>query len=140
MYLSRWSKGKKMFEKLTTKIKTRLKTYSNIVFVVVSLLMLISLSRNIVKAREAKERLKEKEGYIEKIRKENEDLDQRVTTFKSEEFIEKQLRDKLGLAKEGETIIVLPDEETIKKFAFNDEKEEEILPDPNWKKWFKLFY
>ena len=129
-----------MFEKLTTKIKTRLKTYSNIVFVVVSLLMLISLSRNIVKAREAKERLKEKEGYIEKIRKENEDLDQRVTTFKSEEFIEKQLRDKLGLAKEGETIIVLPDEETIKKFAFNDEKEEEILPDPNWKKWFKLFY
>jgi len=110
-----------MFEKLTTKIKAKLKTYSNIVFIVISLLMLASLSRNIIKVREAKERLKEKEEYIEKIKGENEE-------------------DKLGLAKEGETIIVLPDEETIRKFAPSDEKEEEILPDPNWKKWLKLFF
>lgn len=102
--------------------------------------MLVSLTRNIVKVREAKERLKEKEEYIEKTRKENEELGQRVDIFKSEEFIEKQLRDKLGLAKEGEIIIVLPDEETISKFAPSDEKEEEILPDPNWKKWLKLFF
>ncbi|RLC32956.1 hypothetical protein DRH13_00545 [Candidatus Woesebacteria bacterium] len=129
-----------MLENITTNIKARLKTYSNIVFMVVSLLMLVSLARNIVKVREAKERLKEKEEYIEKIRGENEELSQRVATFKSEEFIEKQLRDKLGLAKEGETIIVLPDEETISKFAPSDEKEEEILPDPNWKKWLKLFF
>jgi cell division protein FtsB len=129
-----------MFEKLTTKIKARLKTYSNIVFIVISLLMLASLSRNIIKVREAKERLKEKEENIEKIKGENEELNQRADVFKSEEFIEKQLRDKLGLAKEGETIIVLPDEETIRKFAPSDEKEEEILPDHNWKKWFKLFF
>ena len=129
-----------MFEKLTIKIKARLKTYSNIIFIVVSLLMLVSLTRNIMKVREAKERLKEKEEYIEKIREGNEELRQKVATFKSEEFIEKQLRDKLGLAKEGETIVVLPDEETIRKFAPSDEKEEEILPDPNWKKWLKLFY
>ncbi len=102
--------------------------------------MLVSLIRNIAKVQEAKERLKEKEAYIEEIRKENEKLSQRVEIFKSEEFVEGQLRDKLGLAKEGETIIVLPDEETIKKLAPRDEKEEEILPDPNWKKWFKLFF
>ena len=129
-----------MFEKLTIKIKARLKTYSNIIFIVVSLFMLVSLTRNIMKVREAKERLKEKEEYIEKIREGNKELRQKVATFKSEEFIEKQLRDKLGLAKEGETIVVLPDEETIRKFAPSDEKEEEILPDPNWKKWLKLFY
>lgn len=129
-----------MFEKLTTKIKTGLKTYLNIVYVGISLLMLVSLTRNIMKVREAKERLKEKEDYIEKIREENDELSQRVEIFKSEEFVESQLRDKLGLAKEGETIIVLPDEETIKKFGPSDEKEEEILPDPNWKKWFKLFF
>ena len=33
----------------------------------------------------------------------------------SDEFIEKQLRDKLGLAKKGEIILILPDEETLKK-------------------------
>jgi cell division protein FtsB len=129
-----------MLEKLTTKIKARLKTYSNLVLLAISLLMLVSLTRNIIKVREAKERLKEKEAYIEKIKGENEELSQKAKIFKSEEFIEKQLRDKLGLAKEGETIVVLPDEEIIKKFAPSDEKEEEILPDPNWKKWFKLFF
>lgn len=129
-----------MFEKIIVRVKTRLKTYSNIVFIAISLLMLVSLVRNIVKVKEAKDRLKEKEGYIEKIRKENEELSKRVDTFKSEEFIEKQLRDKLGLAKEGEIIIILPDKETIAKFAPNDEKEEEILPDPNWKKWLNLFF
>lgn len=129
-----------MFEKIITKIKVRLKAYSNIVFIAVSLLMLVSLTRNIVKVREAKDRLKEKEKYIEKTREENEELSRRVDTFKSEEYIEKQLRDKLGLAKEGEIIIVLPDEETISKFAPSDEKEEEILPDPNWKKWLNLFF
>jgi cell division protein FtsB len=129
-----------MFEKIIARVKTRLKAYSNIVFIAISLLMLVSLVRNIVKVKEAKDRLKEKEGYIEKIRKENEELSQRVDTFKSEEFIEKQLRDKLGLAKEGEIIIILPDKETITKFAPNDEKEEEILPDPNWKKWLNLFF
>ncbi len=134
------SKYTKMLEKITAKIKARLKAYSNIVFVIVFLLMITSLVRNIVRVREAKERLVEKEEYIEEIRMENEELSQRVDTIKSEEFIEKQLRNKLGLAKEGETIIVLPDEETISKFAPSDEKEEEILPDPNWKKWFKLFF
>ena len=129
-----------MIDKLITKIKAEHKTYLNIVYVIISLLMLASLARNIIKVREAKERLKAKESNIEKIRLENEELSHKVDTFKSDEFVEKQLRDKLGLAKEGEMIVVLPDEETIKKFAPNDEKEEEILPDPNWKKWFKLFF
>ena len=129
-----------MFEKFTTKIKTEFKAYLNIVYIIISLLMLASLARNIIKVRGAKERLKEKEDRIEKIRRENEELSQKAETFKSDEFIEKQLRDKLGLAKEGEMIVVLPDKETIKKFAPNDEKEEEILPDPNWKKWLKLFF
>lgn len=129
-----------MFEKFTTKIKTEFKAYLNIVYIIISLLMLVSLTRNIIKVREAKERLKEKEDRIEKIRKENEELSQKVDMFKSDEFVERQLRDKLGLAREGEMIVVLPDDETIRKFAPNDEKEEEILPDSNWKKWFKLFF
>ncbi len=43
------------------------------------------------------------------------------------------------MAKEGEIIIVLPDEEILGTLAPNLEEEEEALPDPNWKKWLKLF-
>jgi len=122
------------------KIKRKLKTYSNYVLIAVFSLMLISLTRNILKIRTFRGRLTETEERIEKLKSENEVLGEKLDTFQSDEYIEKQLRDKLGLAKEEEIIIVLPDEETIRKFAPKTEEEEEILPNPNWKKWFKLFF
>ncbi len=127
-------------DSIIEKLKRKLKTYSNYVLIGVFLLMLVSLGRNIVKIKTAKGRLKEIEERIEKLKLENEELGGKLDTFQSEEFIEKQLRDKLGLAKEKEMVIVLPDEETVKKFAPKVEEEEEILPDPNWKKWFQLFF
>ena len=122
------------------KIKRKLKTYSNYVLIAVFSLMLISLTRNILKIRTFRGRLTETEERIEKLKSGNEVLGEKLDTFQSDEYIEKQLRDKLGLAKEEETVIVLPDEETIRKFAPKTEEEEEILPDPNWKKWFKLLF
>jgi cell division protein FtsB len=122
------------------KIKRKLKTYSNYVLIAVFSLMLISLTRNILKIRTFRGRLTETEERIEKLKSGNEVLGEKLDTFQSDEYIEKQLRDKLGLAKEEEIIIVLPDEETIRKFAPKTEEEEEILPNPNWKKWFKLFF
>ena len=122
------------------KIKRKLKTYSNYVLIAVFSLMLISLTRNILKIRTFRGRLTETEERIEKLKSENEVLGEKLDTFQSDEYIEKQLRDKLGLAKEEEVVIVLPDEETVRKFAPKTEEEEEILPNPNWKKWFKLFF
>ncbi len=81
---------------------------------------------------------KEKEK-IEKLKQENEELQKNLEIVKSEEFIEKQLRDKLGMAKEGEIVVILPDAEEVKKFAPRIDEEEEVLPDPNWKKWIHLF-
>jgi cell division protein FtsB len=122
------------------KIRRKLKTYSNYILMAIFCLMLISLTRNIFKIRTVRDRLTETEGRIEKLKSENEVLGEKLDTFKSDEYIEKQLRDKLGLAKEEEIIIVLPDEETIRKFAPKIEEEEGILPDPNWEKWLKLFF
>lgn len=58
----------------------------------------------------------------------------------SEEFIEKQARDKLGLAKEGEVVVVLPDEETLKKLAPPDEEEVFLEIAPPWKQWVRMFF
>jgi len=121
-------------------MKEKLKAYSNYLFIFLSLLMLISLVRNTLKAFEAKKRIEKVEDRAVKLRQENEKLAEKLKEVKSEEFIEKQLRDKLGLAKEGEIVIVLPDEEILRKLAPTKEEEEETLPDPNWKKWLKLFY
>lgn len=122
------------------KLKEKLKTYSNYIFIFVFILMFISLTRNILRVKGAKEKVKRSQERVERLKEENKGLEEKVRAAKSEEFIEKQLRDKLGLAKEGETIVVLPDEETLKKLGVSVQEEEEILPDPNWKKWLNLFY
>lgn len=122
------------------KLKEKLKTYSNYIFVFAFILMFISLTRNILRVKGAKEKVKGSQERVERLKEENKELEEKVKAVKSEEFIEKQLRDKLGLAKEGETIVVLPEEETLKKLGVSVEEEEEILPDPIWKKWLNLFY
>jgi cell division protein FtsB len=105
----------------------------------VSVLLLISLLGSISRMKSVGLKIDREKEKIEKLKKENEELQKNVEIARSEEFIEKQLRDKLGLAKEGEIIVILPDSETVKKFAPKIDEEEEILPEPNWRKWLKLF-
>lgn len=114
----------------------RLSTY-----IILGLLVFFSFSlfRNITNVKMVEKRIKDKEMEVEKVRQEQAKLERELENAKSEQFMEKQLRDKLGLAKEGEMVVVLPPPEVLRKFAPHYEEEKVMLPDPNWKKWMKLF-
>lgn len=103
------------------------------------MLLLVSLVRNILRINRVNQSIKEEEEKVEKIRQENEELEAKLQILRSDEYKEKQLRDKLGLAKEGELIVVLPDDDVLRNLAPKHVEEEESLPDPNWKKWAHLF-
>lgn len=122
------------------KLKSKLKTSYIYLAVFLGLLLLLSFVRNIAKISDAQKRIEKAEGRVEKLRKENEEMERRLAEVKGEEYIERQLRDNLGLAKEGEIVVVLPDEEILRKIAPSVPEEEDILPDPTWKKWLKLFF
>lgn len=62
-----------------------------------------------------------------------------INETRTEEYIETELRQKLGLTRENEIVIILPEDEVVRRFAPNQELYTEELPDPNWKKWVKLF-
>lgn len=109
------------------------------ILVFISILLIISLVRNIKKVKEAQSRIDKVRERVEKLKKENEELSKQAEAIQAEEFIEKQLRDKLGLAKPGEIVLVLPDAETLRKLSPQIPEEEETLPDPNWRKWLHLF-
>jgi len=100
----------------------------------------ISLIRSVTKILEAKRRIKEEAAKVEKLKVENEEVKKKIEAVKTQEYLEKQMRDKLGLAKEGEIAVILLDEETLRKLAPQEIEEKETLPDPTWKKWLKLFY
>ena len=115
------------------------KYYGFVAFFLVVILG-FSFFRNLTKSFQVQRKIQEEERKVETLKRENERLKRESEKVMSGVYIEKQLRDRLGLAKEGEYIVVLPDEETLKRLAPKIEEEEEILPEPNWKKWYKLFF
>lgn len=99
-----------------------------------------SFLRNIGKVSKVKKEIKEREMRVENLRTENERLKSTLTQTQSGEFVEKQIRDKLGLAKEGEIVLVMPDAEILQKLAPDLPKNEASLPLKNWEKWYRLFF
>lgn len=85
--------------------------------------------------RETSLKVKESEERLEELKRENETLKEELEYKTSDEFAEEEIRNKLGLAKEGETIVVLPKEGVNKKQEAKGEKQK-----ANWQKWWELFF
>lgn len=128
-----------MFEKAITRFRSSLIKLSGYVFYLLLLILTISLSRNISKMRQINKEVQQKEEKVKKLEEEGKGLGKKLEEAQSNDYIEKQIRDKLGLAKPGEIVVVLPDEAVLRKLAPKMEEGEDSLPDPNWKKWAKLF-
>lgn len=75
---------------------------------------IVSTTRQVLKLNEAKGKFQKAEGKLENLKSENEKLQGELKFRESSEFVEEAARNQLGLAKEGETIVVLPksDEKT----------------------------
>lgn len=104
------------------------------------ILLTISTVRNIERALNIKKQVQDERDKVAKMEVENAQLQTQINEAQGQDFIDKEIRDKLGLSKEGETIVVMPDEAILKSLAPPKETNIEILPDPNWKKWEKMFF
>lgn len=125
----------KPFQLLTQKLG-KLIGYGVLILVV---LMGLSVVRNVSRVMAIKREVQAEKARLTKIEKENKELEVQISKTQSPDFVEKQVRDKLGLVKEGETEVVLPDADTLRKLAPKIAQEEDMLPDPIWKRWLKLF-
>lgn len=105
--------------------------------VILGLCLIVSLSRDIINLIQKEKEIKKSQLEVEELEVKNEELEKQLEYVKSAEFIEKEAREKLGLAREGETIAILPENIEELVGAEKKEKEEEL---PNWKRWLKLFF
>lgn len=105
----------------------------------VLILLVFSVIRNLGRVAMVNAEIKKQQAVIAKMQAENAALTSEVNDAQSQVFIEKQIRDKLGLAMPGEAIVILPDADTLRKLAPAQNTEQDTLPDPPWKKWIKLF-
>jgi cell division protein FtsB len=129
-----------MLERVFQAILDRLRVYSSYALIGLIVLLIVSLGRNITKTIDVQKRIEKKQKEIEKLEDRNVELKQELEILTSNEYAEKQLRDKLGLAKEGEYVVILPEEDILRKLVPEKKEEQESLPDPIWKKWFDLFF
>lgn len=86
----------------------------------------------------AGDRLKEVTDNLQSLEVKNKELREKLEEVKKPEFIETQARDKLGLVKEGETLVIIPQEKIDEVLGMTKKIEEIKLP--NWQGWLKLFF
>ena len=118
---------------------SKFRSLPNYLVIGLIVMLIFSLLGDIKRVRKAEKLISERQNNLEKLENEQEELKVRLEEVQSEEYIEKQIRDNLNLAKEGEIVVVLPPDDVLRKLAPKIEEEEVTLPDPNWKKWLQLF-
>lgn len=121
------------------KLKQRLIKVRIYILIILVFLFGLSLFRNILKVNEAKNRVQREKERVVKLEQEGKILEEELKKMQGNEFLESQLRDKLGLAKKGESVVILPDPETLKSLVPEIPDEKDYLPDPPYIKWLKLF-
>ena len=99
------------------------------------LVTIFGLSQSVVRLMGRKGMLKTKQEELVRLQKEQENLQNKLDLAQTPEFIEKEARERLNLAKVGETIILVESGDTQAQI-----QEKETIIVPNWKKWWHLFF
>lgn len=99
--------------------------------IVFELLLIVSLLRGIEMSKKSRGRVSELEKRREEASSRKEELEKRLEYVESEEYLEKVAREELNLAKEGETVVILPDQKQLQ-----EQEEGEVVEEmTNWEKW-----
>ncbi len=101
--------------------------------VVLGLALAVKLGLGVVKLWKTGGLVEEAQKEVLDLKKEQADLAKKLTYVNSSEFVEKEARDKLGLGKEGETILVIPDQNSVPFSA------KATAGEVNWKQWWDLY-
>ncbi len=100
----------------------------------VSLVLCVSAGGTIINLWARKGVVRERERELTGLQETNKRLQDSLTDIKGEDYVERVARDKLGMVREGEMMVILPDREPKAQKSGSDEA------GPNWKKWVRLFY
>ena len=107
-----------------------------ILIILVGIGLIVSLSRDILRLLRSADELRLAAQKVEELQKEGESLTQKKEYYQSESFIEEEARNKLNMAKVGETVVILPPN---LKEVIGKKENQPTKPLPNWHQWLNLF-
>lgn len=101
----------------------------------------LSFWRNMRALGSANTRISEAAVRLNELEAKNEELKYQAIEVDSPSYREKLMRDQLGLAQPGESVLIMPDQAILRKLS-------PIVPEnvttevsvPNWQRWMELFF
>lgn len=100
--------------------------------------LIFSFSRDLWTLFQKEKEIEKSQLKLEQLKLENEELQAQLEYVQSQAFIESQAREKLGMAKDDETVLILPENlGQITGFKKTEEEEQNLS---NWQRWWKLFF
>lgn len=116
---------------------TMINKFVVVIILIIGLVAGYNLISQIIQATKSGERLSEAADAVYKLEIKNKELKNKLENIQSPQFIEEEVRNKLGLGKAGETMVIIPDEK-IKQILGASESAAIRLP--NWLGWWRLFF
>lgn len=111
-------------------------------FLILLIVFGFSLTSVLIRVYRVNRELVQKTKLLEEKQKEVNRVVSLSEYIKSDKFLEKEIRDKLGYTKEGEVLLILPPDDVLLELVnLNWEIEGDIQRSiPNWKKWYETFF
>jgi len=103
--------------------------------ILVGISLMVNLSRDILRWVKVRDQVRLAQAALDQARQENKELMAQKDYYTSEEFAEEQARNKLNMAKEGESVVILPDD--LGKIT---KQTDSFQKTPIWKQWWELFF
>ena len=103
---------------------------------ILALILAVNGTKRILSLHGNSQKVVEAQQKLEALKRENEDLRNEFSYKKSDRFAEGEIRNKLGLARPGEDVYVVPKEESSQQLAVSSQQNQK----PNWQKWRDLFF
>jgi cell division protein FtsB len=107
----------------------------NALLIIVVIIALILAYNSFAKIKDFKlsaQTVEDRQAYLVSLKKQNADLKKDLIYKESSQFAELEIRNKLGLAKSGETVVIVPKKDEKPSYAKASEDK------PNWVKWKEL--
>ncbi len=111
-----------------------LKKMFNYVILGLILILLVNLSRDIWRLWHADEKIEDARQKLEEEKQKNKEIKEKKAA-QDELFLEEQIRDKLGMAKPDEIVVILPEKLTVTKDKEEQKNRQELS---NWQQWLNL--
>ncbi len=108
-----------------------------IIFSLVILIIVYNLIHQILDALKSSDRLTAEAEKVYQLEAKNKQLKQKLLEVQSLDFIEIQARNKLNLSKNGETMVIIP-EQKIKELLASSSAQ--IVRLPNALGWWRVFF